>query len=366
MKHMKASLIGRMARLRMLKSAGLVLATAGCATSLVLPTAGASATRVPHAAVYNIPQKGINVLFYDKSNLTDADLVTNSAQTMKYVKGLGANYVSIAFPIFTNSVTSNALTTGYGTPTPARLASLVNAARAQGLSVAIRPLLDEKTLRPKWRGLLAPTNPTQWFASYSAVIAPYLTMAQTNKVSMFQIANELQSLNDKPQWKAVLTNAAKTFKGKFQFTSTFWNQGMTTTTPASFGLDAYTGVNVAPNASVPTLVAALTGVFKIYKLPVPITQASLTEVGIMAQSGAYKTPSQVSLFGPPSPQALNPVIQANWFSGYCQIVRTNKMQGIYFWAINFPGHASAAADLIYPARFTPAGVLAIKNCFAGK
>jgi hypothetical protein len=232
--------------------------------------------------------------------------------------------------------------------------------------VAIRPLLDEKTLRPKWRGLLAPTNLTQWFASYSAVIAPYLTMAQTNKVSMFQIANELQSLNDKPQWKAVLTNAAKTFKGKFQFTSTFWNQGMTTATPASFGLDAYTGVNVAPNASVPTLVAALTGVFKIYKLPVPITQASMTEVGIMAQSGAYKTPSQVSLFGPPSPQALNPVIQANWFSGYCQIVRTNKMQGIYFWDINFPGDASAAADLIYPARFTPAGVLAIKNCFAGK
>ena len=346
--------------------AAVALASLGLASSVIATSAEASGTTKPHAAVYNIPQKGIDLIDYDKTSLSDADVATNAAQTMSYIRSLGANSVSIAFPIFISGVKGSVFSTGYGTPSIARLEFVVKAAKTAGLGVSLRPLIDEKNIRPAWRGLLAPTNLTTWFANYGSFLAPYLTMAQKNKVAVFQISNELQSMNSNTKWKTLMTNAAKIFKGELQFTSTFWSQGMNTWPPATFGLDAYTGVNVPPTASVPTLLTAITGVLKKYKLPVATGNVSMTEVGIMAQNGAYLTPSAVSLFGPPSPQALNPAIQANWFTAYCQMVRANKMRGIFFWTIVFPGVASAPADLLNPARFTPAGVTAIKNCFAGK
>lgn len=355
----------RLLRLRTWKGAAAVTAVTALAVGLAVPSGAATKPRQP-SAVYTIPQRGMNITFYDSGALSDSELKSNARQTMKYIKSLGGNYVSISFPLFTDSVTSNTVQAGYSTPTPARLALVVNEGRAQGLSVAVRPLIDEKALRPKWRGVLAPSNLTTWFARYSSSIAPYLTMSQANKVSMFQISNELQSMNDKVQWKALLANAQKTFKGTFQFTSTYWPTGMKTYAPASFGLDAYTGVNIAPTGSVASLTTAFNKILHQYKLPAAIPAITVTEVGIMAQSGAYQTPSQVTLFGPPAPQVLNPSIQANWFTAHCQLVRTNKMRGLFFWALTFPGDPAAAADYLHPARFTPAAVTAIRNCFTGK
>jgi len=343
------------------------LAVSSIAAALLLTSAAGATSPSSHAAkVYALPQKGIDVFFQDPSDTTDAHLTAEGDTTMAYIKGLGANVVSIGFPFYQATPTSSSVSAGYGTPTPARLALLVTAAKANGLQVEIRPLLDEVSLRPGWRGTIAPTSPSAWFSSYRAFLTPYLTMAQANKITAVQISNELQSMNPSPLWRGLLTASKSIYKGEYQFTSNQWPIGMLAPDGSTFGIDLYKSYSLPPTATVAQLQAAMAGSMKIYKTPTTYARTTLAEVGIMAQDGAYTYPADVKLFGPPAPQALDPAIQVNWFKAACGLARADKMRGIFFWSIRMPGDPAAQPNLPYPARFTTAAVAEIKACFAGK
>jgi hypothetical protein len=343
------------------------LAASTIAAALLITSAAGATSQSSHVAkVYALPQKGIDVFVQDFPSMTDAQVTAEGATTMAYIKGLGANIVSIGFPFFQATPTSNAVNAGFGTPTPARLALLVAAAKAKGLQVEIRPLLDEVSLKPGWRGTIAPTSPSAWFASYQAFLAPYLTMAQANKITAVQISNELQSLDPSPLWRGLLTAAKAIYKGEFQFTSNQWPIGMVAPSGSTFGIDLYKSYNLPPTATVAQLQAAMAGAMKVYKTPTTYARTTLAEVGIMAQDGAYTYPANVKLFGPPAPQVLNPMIQVNWFKAACGLARADKMRGIFFWDLRLPGDPTAQPNLPYPARFSTAAIAEIKACFAGK
>jgi len=334
----------------------------------LLWTSAAGATSPPSNTppAYSLPQKGIDVFVQDLPTMTSAQLTSAGNTTMAYIKGLGANIVSIGFPFYQATPTSSTVSAGFGTPTPARLALLVAAAKANGLQVEIRPLLDEVSLRPGWRGTIAPKSPSAWFASYQAFLTPYLTMAQANKITAVQVSNELQSINPSPLWRGLLNTSRAIYKGEYQFTSNQWPVGMVAPYNATFGIDLYKSYNLPPTATVAQLQAAMAGSMTIYKTPTSYFRTTLTEVGIMAQDGAYTYPANVKLFGPPAPQTLDPAIQVNWFKAACGLVRADQMRGIFFWSLRLPGNPAALPNLPYPARFTKAAVAEIKACFAGK
>jgi len=156
------------------------------------------------------------------------------------------------------------------------------------------------------------------------------------------------------------------YKGEYQFTSNQWPVGMVAPYNSTFGIDLYKSYNLPPTATVAQLQAAMAGSMKIYKTPTSYFRTTLTEVGIMAQDGAYTNPADVKLFGPPAPQTLDPAIQVNWFKAACGLARADQMRGIFFWSLRLPGNPAALPNLPYPARFTTAAIAEIKACFAGK
>ncbi len=326
-------------------------------------TTTTSTTLPPVVSSYVIPLRGIDLDDY-ADGTSIAALTPEAATTMNYIKSLGANSVSIAFPIYTASLTSNTISLGATTPTPADLNVLIAAAKTNGLSVALRPLLNETNLRPAWRGVLAPSNRALWFTNYLKVMSPYLALAQADKVPTFQVMSELESLNGDVHVKALLAGAAKIYKGNLQIVSSWGKTGMIATAPASFAVDNYLPVKVPPTAPVSYLVTGLTSYLKQFKWPVPATKVNFAEVGISAQDNAYYFPSVSTLFA--GNTVLNPQVQVNWFKANCAVVRTNKMLGISFWAIDFPGSPTAPATLANPSRFSPQAAQEISYCFSGR
>ena len=96
--------------------------------------------------------------------------------------------------------------------------------------------------------------------------------------------------------------------------------------------------------------------------PVPLHDTVIDEVGISSSNGAYKAPYTWRF--PKS--AFNPTIQANWFAMICKVVKTQRMEGVYFWgpwlylrdgALLTSNNATTAQDL------QPATQAVIRRCF---
>jgi glycosyl hydrolase family 113 len=291
------------------------------------------------------------------------------------LKSLGANSIALAFPIYMSEITSSSVfpkrTCGtiYQTPSPARLAIAIKEAHALGLRVFLRPMVEELTLRDSpggWRGLIRPKHVGPWFKSYLAVLTPYLELAQRLKVEYFAISTELDSLSRKPNWASVIKTAKQYYKGPLIFTVP-WHPGQVTHAGTSPGLDAYQGI-LAPDSATPSQLLAGWNYAATTSdpLPFPLSAASIDEVAIPAQDGAYPTPWVSSL--PLSTNPFDQSIQANWYSMACSFFRLHKMRGIYFWGIFYDNGADAVLTTPGPGltqEIQPASVAVIKQCYTG-
>src|SRR5258708_5649891 len=118
------------------------------------PTAASSASAGQRTAITaaragqasRTPQRGIDIDWYD-GNLGPGNTIANeSPGFVNYVKGLGANWLSITFPLYEASRTSSVVVRRSATPSPADLSILIKDAQAAGLSVVLRPLLESSNL----------------------------------------------------------------------------------------------------------------------------------------------------------------------------------------------------------------------------
>jgi hypothetical protein len=353
---------------RLLAAAGVV---ALVAVGSSLPTVGASPTPKATAA----PQLGFNSYVQDLCQ-TPAIWASDAVGQFTELKSLGANSIALAFPIYMLGVSSSTLLAkrqcgvDFQTPSPARLAVVIKEAQALGLRVFIRPLVDELTLVDTsggWRGEIRPKNVGQWFKSYLSVLTPYLKLAQQMNVNWFAISTELDSVSKKPNWASVIGAAKRYYKGPLIFTVP-WHPGQVSHAGTSPGMDAYEGI-VAPITATPAqLLAQWNHELKtVDKVPFPVSAASIDEVAIPAQDGAYLTPWVSSL-----PLATNPFdqsIQVNWYTMACNFFKTHHMRGIYYWGVFYDNGADAVLATPGPGltqEIQPESAAAIKECFTGK
>jgi len=99
-------------------------------------------------------------------------------------------------------------------------------------------------------------------------------------------------------------------------------------------------------------------------VPFAVSGATIDEVGIVAQDGAYSQPWMWSL--PLGTHPFNQSIQANWFSMACSFFKSHAMKGIYYWGIWYDDGGSAVLKKPNAARaqeIQPASVSVIKACF---
>jgi hypothetical protein len=297
-------------------------------------------------------------------------------------KGLGANAIAFAFPMYTDSLTANTFyakdvcNSIYQTPSPTELATLVQIAHHAGLQVFLRPLLYETNLYAEkpgaWRGTIHPADTKIWFENYWNTMMPYLQMAQANDVEHFAIYTELQSMALKKQWKSLIASAHKVYKGDLVFTTT-WEPHVNDGVHwhgTSVGFDLYWGVPALKDTATPEQI--VTGwnqaLATTNKFPL-ISSATVSETGIVPQDGAYSEPYKWSL--PLSSNHFNQAIQANWFTAACQFFKSHKMGGIYFWGSTIYDQNGAllskpSSGVATISEIQPLTQQAIRTCFTGK
>ncbi len=339
-----------------------------------LPSAGVAAVRPATTPRY---QYGINT--YVSYNCVGAPLMNQwMTNDVKAIKALGANAVAIAFPLYTNSISSNVVyakdvcnNQNYQTPTPGILAGIISVAKKAGLRVLLRPLIDQTALYEQnpnyWRGVLQPSNLSSWFQSYLGTLRPYLIMAQQTGVNYFALETELDSLTPASEWNAAVVISHDLFKGQLVWNYS-WNSAVTKVTRAgtTFGIDAYPDLpKLTPTSTVTAIASAWGALLKktAYKVP-KISTTTIDEVGINAQNGAYANPSYSAYSLSKYP--FNQKIQANWFSAACSFMKGHHMQGIYYWGpwlTTDAGHLLSAPNPNKASNIQPLAQAAIKKCF---
>lgn len=334
---------------------------------LVLLCAGLAGCDRPHSMTASSPpssasgtssrkvageQLGIDIDFYWNAG-TDVALIAQ--QDVAYTKALGANAISISFPFVTN-LRGSYVSTYSRTPSLADLSVVIKVAESAGLAVTIRPLIDEKSLgeiRVHWR----PQNVDAWFAAYQRFLLPYASLAQRDHVTAFCVGTELSKVATVPEWNKLDAALHAVYDGELVYSNN-WND------PARpFGVgdvvemvDAYPPFPLRDNATETALAAA----WERWAKSLP-KETILSEVGIPAQSGAYKHPSAWGSHTAP----IKPKIQTRWFTAACHAVMADKLGGIYFWALTFGQSLAKPRADDEPGSFvaTP-GAIAIRNCFS--
>jgi hypothetical protein len=345
--------------------------------SVVSATAAQGAS--PHATKPPPYVFGINT--YLTYNCQTAAQINQSATTeVKQYKALHANSIAIAFPLYTASLTSNSVVAidsctndNEQTPPAYIVGDVVKVAHHYGLSVLLRPLIDQKNLFSQspgaWRGELNPSDLSQWFQSYLTTLQPYFQMAQADRVEHFAIQTELDSLADLPNWTTAISTAHGMYKGNLVFDYS-WDTPAVKVARAgtTLALDTYPKVS-APITDTPAQLTAqwnhLLTTRTYYRVPT-ISKVTIDEIGIAAQDGAYGQPYKGQLT-PTSTYKFNQTIQVNWFTAACSFMKQHKMKGIYYWG---PWLATSNGAMLSkpnpnkPSNIQPLAQSALRRCFS--
>lgn len=298
---------------------------------------------------------------------TAASIAVDSNRIFNYIVGLGANSVGIDFYFFTNGVDP---TEAYGvrsrTPSPEIIGQIAADARAHGLRVLIRPLLNEDNIidaRGDWRGSIQPPSLRAWFASYFRFLRPYFIAAQRAGVTSFNVGSELDSLApDKAEWTSLKTKAARLFSGQLEYAVNYgrWQEDPPYEPVPDAAVDAYPQLGLGDHATVRRMTAAWVQWLRNQPESV-LRKTVLQEVGIAAAAGAYAQPAKIAPAGTP----LDISVQTKWFEAACAAAKRTGMAGIYFYEVNGIDQPSDAADYL-PGSFIGRGDRAIKACFTSK
>ena len=316
-------------------------------------------------------EKGINITFYDTVP-TPSDFVVASQSIIyaNYVKALGANVVTIGIPLWIATNTSNRVFAGIDplssrtlTPTPGRVAILVDALHGVGLGVRLRPYVNEG-VTTNWRGQLAPSKPQRWFDNYTATLASYAAMAQAHHVESFVVESELQSLGLYPQWDSVINSLRSIFNGNLEWNSIWGGSGpqgvgYSTRVGTSFGVDTYPELPIASDSSLSQVKAAWYDSLNVSPLPTSYANTLMQEVGIPAQAGMYQHPWHYAI---PTAQFMQ-AIQVNWFTAACKIAKRYGFLGVSFNSL-FLLSPLPTRDPTHPQFLQPKAIDAIRACFS--
>ena len=345
--------------------------------SLIVPLASPSSAAAPKKHL------GINIVMYPQYGSKKANFDA-AKKVFAYVKSLNANSVALCIQMYPDLTTSDVAATASGvvagsaTPTPQYLGQFIDLAHGAGLSVQVRPLLNEDLLHAAgtWRGEIQPKNPAAWFTSYTKFLTPFLSMSRQHHVESFAIGAELTSMTPYNRYWLPLVSQAKKLSGSEIIFESNW-VGRGSLPGATYGYDNYQpvqGVATAADATVSTLTAKMES--NLLKgtgyggLPVAASEAEFSEIGISALDQSWLAPWAVSY--DPTKDVINRTIQANWFTASCNAYHDLGMRGIYFWSIIFNSNfdPTSSADNANPAKASPyywqntASEDAIRACFA--
>lgn len=326
----------------------------GCLGILVAGCAAASRTpllqppSVPDTARLVLPldmQLGIDIDWYAWPG---ENVAKGAAQAVRYIESLHANAVSVSFPFFMSGPDTDIVHRTAATPSPAQLSVLITRAQEAGLTVSLRPLLDETSLRESrvdWK----PRNERSWFASYEQFLRPYLAVAQRDGVAEFIVGTELSEFDTSPDWDSLDRVARALYHGTLACAANW----------SSIPRRICGGIDETVDAYPPVKHGSIAAGWDAYD--VGLRKATvLTEVGIAAAPNAPTAPYRSSW----AISHADPAVQAAWFTAACHAAVRDHLAGIYYWSVGLgtPNPGPTVSNQLGWAG--SAGQQAIAECFA--
>jgi hypothetical protein len=319
------------------------------------PSPTMPATPAPSMSPVALPtyQAGVNLLFY-----SDADYPAGLTALLTRLRADGVNSVAVTFPFYQASSTASGVGSGSGTPSDQQLTNLIRTLEGDGFSVMLRPLMDQGDL-VSWRGAITPASVSEWFASYTALLSHYATMAASDHVQVFDVGSELYSLeNYTADWEALIGTVRTLYPGALTYSANGPSE-----TGGSFrdgfwkaldfvSVDAYWDLGVPDGTGVTGLAQAWRPYLAEMATAAGGLPVVLSEVGIVPQDGEQDHPWDALQPGP-----TDAAFQQTYYQAACQAASAASVAGIYWWEVN----------LGTPGDFDPLGApaeQAIASCFA--
>jgi hypothetical protein len=120
------------------------------------------------------------------------------------------------------------------TPTPEKLADLIQHAKSKKLRVILMPIvLLDKPEGTEWRGTIKPPVWEDWFDSYREMLLHFAWIAEQNKVDVLSVGSELVSAEkERGEWRKTINAVREVFNGQLTYSANwdhyksipFWDQ----------------------------------------------------------------------------------------------------------------------------------------------
>jgi hypothetical protein len=275
------------------------------------------------------------------------------------------NSLSIAFPVYTDGLHANTVHPGPQTPSDAALAALVAQATARDFSVMLRPVLDEASILPHWRGEIQPSSASAWFASYGALVVSYARLAQRTGGASIAVGTELDSMEpDVDGWRGLIAQVRQVFSGEITY-SVNWETSASNFRTGFWAdldfvsVDAYFPLDRSPAVATVSQMAAdwQRWIALLQRLDRPFGKPIVfTEVGVAPRLGAHLKP-----WNQQAGTQLDLGEQRDYYQATCAAA-TGSISGLYWWASGpaLPGNLS-------PDDYNPLGrpaEAAMQACYA--
>jgi hypothetical protein len=302
-------------------------------------------TAVPFNGAPLHGQRGITVTVYD-----DPAFATKTAAFLDHLQGLGVDSLSVVVVFLQSANGSSDPHLASYAPTPAEMQTFIDAAHQRGMSVMVRPLMDDANIiaasnapggiKGQWRGTVSPSDPTAWFTTYyNSILLPY---ASLNGLDAVDIGSELTTLafTYPDRWATLIANLRAVRPGvRVTYSSVDWFAlpGQQQPYPSFalsldlLGVDAFFAMSGVTNGyDIGQLVRAwqpalgkIAQLSAYYHKPV-----QFSEIGLASQCCTLTQP-----FVYQAGAAPNLLAQAAYYAAACQAIRPYHI-GIYWWEYN--------------------------------
>lgn len=276
------------------------------------------------------------------------------------------------------------------TPSDEQIAYFIREARARGLRVTLKPLIDETAIwqttppgRPNWRGGIEPADPARFFAHYAAVYSDYARLATLAGADRLVIGTELSSLEVpryEGHWRDVIASV-RAAAGDTHL-SLIYGQNWNPHHPYpswyadldELGVDAYypmLGVGDGATAAdlvrafnqaiIPEMKVTPRQALERLKTQFPDKKVIILEMGIASTAGRYAAPWKTE------DGVVNLDVQVTYTEAACQFFgpEAGLADGMYWWAYGLWDLADPQNDGSHSIGGKPAEQ-ALARCFAGK
>jgi hypothetical protein len=301
-------------------------------------------------------QKSVSIL---PSNPNDFGSATFD-QSVSNAIADGANYITLVIPVTQANIYSTQVYNNQFTPTDASLTSAVNYIHSKGASVAF--VLHDDPSDGNWRARINPSDRTDWFASYGAMLNHYAVLGQSLDVQELVIGAELSDMTlpsvdptNTANWVTLIQQVRSEYSGLVTYGAQhggymsdlglgFWPE------LDSIGIDAYYGLG-SGDESVATIesnwnqyVGQIQSLSTTYNKPVVFT-----EIGYTSQTNSLVDP------GSTSGGSVDDGLQANAYQALFQYWQNYSfMHGVMLWDWNSNPNAGGTNNVDYTPQGKPA------------